>query len=261
MNPVRIILAVIFVNTGGIILRYYNLPAYFIFLGFRFHIACLVPFIFLLSKENLRTLAEAFGKPYFKKKFIPFLWIICAIIILLGILFLLKSIKYNEPEYFYEFGLSSVFDYPLYLIWNFPQLCFLFLTLLIVSRINRLSYLNVFLGLILLFGFELIPLNTKFVPVDAASMVLLFLIASFFVTNLQNIYWFSVIVFSSLWSIILLFGSKSETLINLLFAREYSSWDGFFEIGKQFSPYIVPFFFLLLLIIVAFYSFFHREKA
>jgi hypothetical protein len=131
----------------------------------------------------------------------------------------------------------------------------------IFSRVNRFYYLNVFLGLILLFGYELIPFDSAFNPMEAASLALMSLIASFFITKLQNIYWFSVIIFSSVWSILLLFGSKSETLINVFFAREYSSWDGFFEAGRELSSYIVPSFFLLILILASVYSLFFKKKA
>ena len=33
---------------------------------------------------------------------------------------------YDNPEYFYEFGLSSIADFPVYLIWNSFQLFFLY---------------------------------------------------------------------------------------------------------------------------------------
>ncbi len=254
MNLFRIILSILLVNAAGITLRYFGLDTYFIFLGFRFHISCLLPFLILMDGEHLKLLSDALRKPRFRKKFMPILMVIFSLAVTIAALFLLKKIKPGDPDYFYEFGLSSIFDFPLYLVWNFPQLCFLFVTLLLFSRINKLAYINVFFGLILLFGYELIPFNSAFHPADAAAILLLLLAASFFVTRLQNIYWFAVIIFSSLWGIILLFGSSSGTLINIFFAKEYSNWDGFFSVSKEISAYVVPSFFLVLLVSIIFYA-------
>jgi len=175
-------------------------------------------------------------------------------------LYLLKKIELGDPDYFYEFGLSSIFDFPVYLAWNFPQLSLLFLTLMIISRSGKLSYMKVFVVLIFLFGYEMIPFDTVFHPLEAVPVIFMFLIASFFVTKLQNVYWFAIVIFSSVWSIILLFGSSKKILINLFFAREYSGWEGFFIINKAFSDYVVPSFFLVFVIIISVYSAFRREK-
>ena len=210
MSFIRIILVIVLVNAAGIALRYFEIDTYFIFLGFRFHLATIVPFIILLNGHNFRKLLDAFRNPYFKKKFLPVIWILLPLIILSVSLFFIHDVKPGDPDYFYEFGLSSIFDFPLYLVWNFPQLCLLFMTLLVFSDISRFSYLNVFIGLILLFWYEVIPMDSSFAYMSAISLVLVALIASFFVTSLQNIYWFSIIIFSSIWSIILLLGSKSE---------------------------------------------------
>lgn len=259
MSKSRIILALILVNAAGIALRYFGLDTYFIFIGFRFHIGCILPFIVLLNKESLDDLWSALKKPYFRKKFIPFFLVVFSLAAVPGVLYVLKQIKPGDPDYFYEFGLSSLFDYPLYLAWNFPQLCMLFLTLSLFTGSGNLSYLKVFAGIILLFGFEFVPLSGDFSPFSAVSFILAALTASFFATRLQNVYWFSFIVFSSVWGILLMFGSGSEVLINLFFAKEYSSWEGFFQSGRLYSAYIIPSFFLLLLVVTSFYSLLHRE--
>lgn len=261
MNPIRVFLAVIIVNAAGISLRYFDLSTYFIFLGFRFHLSSLIPFLILLKKESFDEFYRSFRYPVFRKKLLPVLWIIISLAVVLSILFLLGKIKPGDPDYFYEFGLSSVFDYPLYLIWNFPQLGMLFYTLLIFSGMTRLSYINVFIGLVLLFGYEIIPFYSSFAPADIVSLILLSLTASFFVTRLQNIYWFAIVIFSSIWSIILLFGSRSELIVNIFFAKEYSSWEGFFNAGRELSLYIIPVFFLFLMIFTAIYTFSYIRKS
>ncbi len=260
MSYSRIILAFILVNAAGITLRYFGLDTYFIFLGFRFHLGCILPFVLLLSKENISELWESLKKPLFRKKIIPVFWILLSLAVVFIALYFLRAIKPGDPDYFYEFGLSSVFDYPLYFAWNFPQMCMLFMVLIVLPGSGNISYIKVFTGLVLLFGFEFIPLDGGFSLFSTGSFILLSLTASFFVTKLQNIYWFSFIIFSSVWSIVLLFGSGSDIIINLFFAREYSSWEGFFKAGKQYSVYVIPSFLFILLMITVFYSALLRKK-
>ena len=255
MNPYRIILSLIIVNAAGISLRYFDLDTYFIFLGFRFHLSSLVPFLILLNEESLNKFYRSFRSPVFRKKILPALWIVLSLLIVMAVLFFLNEIRTADPDYFYEFGLSSIFDYPLYLLWNFPQLCLLFYTLLVFSGMTGFPYTNVFVGLVLLFGYELIPLDSAFNPADVISLLLLSLTISFFVTKLQNIYWFAAVLFSSVWSIILLFGTGSRLIINIFFAKEYGSWEGFFNSSKEISLFVSPLFFLILLLFITLYYF------
>ncbi len=259
MSYTRVVTAFILVNAAGITLRYFELDTYFIFLGFRFHLGCILPFVLMLNQESLSDLRESLKNPPFRKKLIPLFWILFSLAFVLIFFYLAKYIKPGDPDYFYEFGLSSIFDFPLYLVWNIPQLFMLFMTLSFFADSN-LAYLKVFAAIVLLFGFEFIPFNSDFAPFSAASFILMALTASFFVTRLQNIYWFSFIIFSSVWSIILLTGSSSEIIINIFFAREYSSWDGFFEAAKQYSGYMVPSFLFILLVITSSYGIFSAGK-
>lgn len=241
------------VNAAGIALRYFELDTYFIFLGFRFHLSAVLPFIILFRKKNLSTLFEEYRNPFFKKKFIPFLLLIISIAVLFAVLFLLNEIGPADPDYFYEFGLSSIFDFPLYLLWNFPQLSLFYLTLLIFSRVNRFHYFNSFIGCVLLFAYEMIPFNSELSYNEIISFVLVSLIASLFITKLKSIYWFTVMIFSSVWSVILLFGSKSAAVINIFFAREYDTWVGYFKGSGEINTYIILFFFLIIFIIIFMY--------
>ena len=261
MSPYRIFLSLIIVNAAGILLRYLDLGTYFIFLGFRLHLSSLIPFLILLNEESLNKFYGSFRSSVFRKKILPALLIVLSLLIVMAVLFLLNEVKTADPDYFYEFGLSSIFDYPLYLLWNFPQLCLLFYTLLVFSGMTRFPFTNVFTGLVLLFGYELIPFDSAFSSSDVISLFLLSLIVSFFVTKLQNIYWFAVVLFSSIWSIILLFGTRSGTIINIFFAKEYSEWDGFFKASKGVSFYVFPVFFLILLMLIVFYYYYFRREA
>jgi hypothetical protein len=56
----------------------------------------------------------------------------------------------------------------------------------------------------------------------------------------QNIYWFTIVIFSIFWLHFLAFGSSSEEIIHLLFASQYSGWDGFLEVKRSFATFILP---------------------
>jgi hypothetical protein len=260
LNPLRITLTIVLVNAAGITLRYFDFDTYFIFLGFRFHLSALLPFIIFFSKKNLLLLLDSFQHPNFKSKFLPALWIVLPLIILFAVLFVLNKIKPGDPDYFYEFGLSSIIDFPLYLIWNFPQLIMLFMTLSVFSQLNKFHFFNVLVGLVLLFGYELVPFDSTLNFSNILTFLLGATTVSFFVTKLSNIYWFVTLIFSSIWGIILLIGSKYTLIINIFFAKEYGNWEGFFEISKNIYPYVIPLYFLLILITVFIYSIFKGEK-
>ena len=256
----RIISAILLTNAAGITLKYFGLDTYFVFLGFRFHLSAVLPFLLLPFGKNFHTSFEAIKKPLFKLKFLPILWLIISLAVLLATLRLLNKIELGDPDYFSEFGLSSIFDFPLYLIWNFPQLCFLFMTLLFISRLSKLHFLNAFIGCILLFAYEFIPFNLEISIPEIITFILISITACFFVTRLQNIYWFAIVIFSSVWSIVLLFGSSSAAIINIFFAREYNSWEGFFKSSKTLNIYIIPSFFSILFVIVFLYAILKRKS-
>lgn len=260
LSPFRIILAILVTDAAGIILRYFELDTYFIFLGFRFHLSAVIPFLILFNKNSLSIFISGLRKPYFKKKFLPVWWLLISLLILMSIIYFMKRITPGDPDYFYEFGLSSIFDYPLYLIWNFPQFCLLFVSLILIAGSNKYHFTTAFFVLVFLFGWEMIPPDLKINPVSFIPFLAIAILASFFLTRLQNIYWFTVIVFSSVWCIVLLFGSESSTVINLFFAREYHSWEGFLKTGKDIAGYIIPAYFLILLIIVLFYVIIKRDR-
>ncbi len=253
MKAKRIIFAVVLVNAAGIALRYFNFDTYFILLGFRFHISCIIPFLFLFREGFPGEVKNYLKFPKDKKYVSAILKVILPVIFLSGLLFYFKIIKLGNPEYFYEFGMSSIIDYPLYLIWNFPQLVMLFLFLNISSsgKVNKILFISFIL--ILLFLFEFIPLE-KHYTIHAGYISFAFVV--FIVAVLQklylNIYLFPVMLFTILWSVLLLFGSSSHELINILFAARYSGWEGFFEISKNYELIIIPGYLVIILICLLF---------
>jgi hypothetical protein len=160
----------------------------------------------------------------------------------------------GDPEFFYEFGISSVADYPVYLLWNFPQAAMLFFFLTVVSKTLKLKFITVFSVIVLLFVAEIIPINhSPFSFSDLEILLSCSIILSVLINYFRNIYWFSIVLFTILWLPLLAFGTNSKILVNLLFASQYKYWDGFLEVSKSFAQYALPAYFsaaLLLSIIV-----------
>jgi len=179
-----------------------------------------------------------------------------------GYLFFSHKIDLGDPDYFYEFGVSSVADYPVYLLWNFPQIAVLFLFLTSVSSVSKYKFTSVFLAIIFLFGSELIPIDHF--PFSFTELGILFsssVIFSVLINYYSNIYWFCISLFTMLWLPLLAFGTESKTMVNLLFASQYKYWDGFFEVTKDFTSYTLPAYFTAALIIsLTLYTFRKRSE-
>lgn len=233
--------------------------AYLIFLGYRFHISLVLPFLFFAVKKK-----PGFYKKYFKRnpfeRFDVFLFVILISAVLTFAIYVLivKKIDFH-PDYFYEFGISSIFDYPIYLLWNLPQLLLfgLFISLLYESGFKSFS-----MTLILpsLFAFELYFIKdlSGIISVIVSLVAVSITIVGIFNLN-KNIYSTSFFCFSILWVSVLLFGSNSQTLINNLFASRYDSWQGFFSSGNSIEKFAIPF--NLMLTTVIFYMLKGRVKA
>ncbi len=236
-----IVFVLIIINAIGILLRYFDLDTYFIFFGFRFQISLVLPLLIVLKSLPKDFIIDIFKRPKYKNKLSFVYLLFIPLLILFAILFLIKKINLNDPEYFYEFGLSSIIDFPIYLAWNSLQLLSFFLFLIFVSSFSKIKFFTVFLIFILFFVYGFIPLKSE--AVDFFHLLSLILSASMIgilIKYFQNIYWLAIFSFSILWLNILLFGSKSELFINLIFASQYSSWEGFFSVGKEFKALILP---------------------
>ena len=126
LSITRIFVAIVIVNALGFALKFFDLDTYVIILGFRFHIAAIIPFLIVIKKDHFTLIKESFIKPKFVQIGRPILIFVLINVLFILILFLVKKIEIGDPEYFYEFGLSSIVDYPIYLIWNSIQLILLY---------------------------------------------------------------------------------------------------------------------------------------
>jgi hypothetical protein len=184
---------------------------------------------------------KIFVNPDYNKTFQPLGWIFLPLILLLGSLFLFKQIEIGDPDYFYEFGLSSIIDYPIYFIWNLPHLLMFVLFLIFLQPAVKYNFLYSFLITFACFIFAFVSFD-KIKPdyLDISALVLILASALLIVKYFQNIYWLSIILFTIIWCNILAFGSTSQMLIHMLFASKYQSWDGFFEVSKNIRQYLLP---------------------
>lgn len=240
-NIFRLIFAIIIINVGGYFLRLKGLDTYIILAGFRFQISLIIPFFFIYTFSDNQLILQKLKNPNFNKTLPPLLWIFLPIIILAAVLFLAKKFAIGDPEYFYEFGLSSIVDFPIYLIWNLPELFLFGVTIiLLINKLKIKSLVTTITITVAFFIYAILPV--KGISYEYINSIIIFIcIINFAIlmSYLQNIYWIAIYSFTSLWCVYLAFGSNNPTAINLLFASQYSSWDGFFEVNKTLNNYII----------------------
>ena len=231
-----IILFLALLNLVGFTLRYFDLDRYIILLGFRFHVAAVLPFTLLLIKKEFSFIKGFLKVNVFSKFGIYVIAIILPLFVIAGA-YLLNYVSITDPDYFYEFGLSSIVDYPVYLLWNLPQLIMVGLFLLYASGKSRFSFPAALTSALFLFPYEFIPTGKEIFqvfPVIQTSILILFA-STLLILLKKNIYMSSAIIFTVIWSGVLLFGSLSKTIINLFFARNYDSWEGFITAVKHYE--------------------------
>ena len=251
IKPLLLTIIIFCTAAAGFFLKYFDLPAYFIFLGFRFHLGCLLPFLFIIRGNSFSSFKQYFISPDYKKQTAPVLWIFIPLLAAAA-LYLTGIVELTDPEYFYEFGVSSIIDYPIYLLWNFLQLSMLFIFLKTVQLTYRKNLFLIAFLIILLFSYEAIPVElTGFDYYAITALALTALSGAFILTYFPNVYWFSISIFTFLWISLLLFGTKSATAVNIIFAANYSNWEGFLTGDKMYNDFLIPgYTFLVLLLIV-----------
>jgi hypothetical protein len=251
-----VILIIVIVNAAGFLLRYFQLDTYFILIGFRFHFSFLISFLFILNYIDFNSVKENFIHPL-KQRFVFILLLSFLPLLFIPFdFFILKQFKVAEQDYFFELGLSSIVDYPVYLIWNAPQLFMFFIFMNTVLISPKYKFIKASLLTFFIFLYEIVPFNgllinyTAINYVTIASFFFTVLLVGLFISRVKNIYLFTVVLFSVLWGTVLSFGSSSETIVNILLASQYESWSGFISFGKkfEFAEYMLPAYLFIILI-------------
>ncbi len=249
IGSVRLLLAIVIVNAIGFALKYFELDTFIILLGFRFHLSAVLPLLVVIKREHLSLIKDSFLHPHFVHIGRVILIFIFTTLLFLAALFFTNEIEVGDPEYFYEFGLSSVADYPVYLLWNSIQLIMLYLFLSIIKENFKGNFFLLLIIPIVLFLYEFIPVKKIILDYESiAAFFLICLIVAVIIKFFNNVYLFVTLIFSIIWFSILAFGSMSYSLINLLFAANYNSWEGFFTVDKSISYFIISSNYLLILL-------------
>jgi len=256
-----LIISLILVNGLGFLLRYYDYDRFVIILGFRFHLSLVLPFIVFLFEKNFTLVKEQLTKVKWKEILQQFLLIFIPSVLLFGIIILIKQGDFSDPEYLYELGFSSIVDLPIYLLWNLPQLLMIGIVVKSITEKFKFSYPIVFLFLLLLFGYEYIPLQKeKLIILDLIKYAVNILLFSLIFVQQKSIYSAASSVFLSLWILVLIIGAKNPDVVQIVLAKNYTEWEGFLEFSKIISNYISIIFSGLMIILFSIYFLLNREK-
>lgn len=224
------------INILGYLLKIFELPAFFILLGFRFHLCSIVFLLLLFLFRKEIEIKKHLTDADFKNSWRTSLAFVPVLILAAGAYFM-RMIKFEEPDFFYELGLSSLVDFPIYLVWNLPQFTLLFLFFNLVS--NLFGKKIIFLLSPLLFLYEMAPLpDSEFDWLRAAEIFSSSIFVAFLFLKEKNIYIHSVAAFTLFWLIVLIYGSDDATITKIFLASTYTSWDGFFKAENSSAMYI-----------------------
>lgn len=206
------------------------------FLGLRLNLFLLINFLSLLILKTKWNELSPFLKLIGKlKNWIKVFLIPILIIILLFITALIfGKIKYLNPEYFFEFEVTSLIDIPIYYTWTLPITFSLScLMILWIGKINFFSILK--FSFLLTLAFLLFKYNPKqFNLLNNLHMYLL--IFSYFIfqyalfNKFKSILLLSFSLFWGFYPFVILFGSDDSLLLHTFFARGYDKWEGMFNI-------------------------------
>lgn len=222
--------------------------------GFRFFpllIAFFILIIFLKRNQILPLLKKSFSV---KESKLTWLIIFLPILLIGTILYFIKQLQLNDPEYFYELGLSSIIDFPLYFVWNLPQLIILFLTLNFIA-LEKFGTLKSLFLIVFIYPFPFFESET--IRLITYSILLLIIFISHL--RFKNVLHFTLILFSTIWLSVLLFGTTNETVVNIFLAKNFIEWEGFFLLSKNLKEFEVIFALAIYLILIS-VSFILRPK-
>lgn len=261
-NLFLLIAGLLIINTAGFFLKYFEYDTFFILLGFRFHFSIVILFLFLLPVISYNSVKKFFTHPV-KYRFSLFLFTALLPLLLIPIdYFILDYFKFSDKNYFFELGLSSIIDYPIYLAWNAPQL---FMFFILLNESVKINFPKAFLITLTLFLFEIIPIEIlegiESVEINYLMIIeysLAVLLVSLLVSKIKNIYIFTLLSFTILWAAVLFLGGDSMA-VKILLAGRYETWHGLINPGKLFEypEYLKPFY-LFVMIVLA--TLFIRKK-
>jgi hypothetical protein len=235
----RAFLALLITNAAGYCLKFFKLDDYLILLGFRLKLCFILPALFFIGGGSLSLLKNTVLTSFKNKFLLQSVLFILPLIIFTGLFYLTGKIDLGDPEYFYEFGLSSIFDLPVYFIWNLPQLlCFVLIIKLIASSGG--SKFSAMLFAVLIFSYRFIPVKGEAVNIPAiAGYLITAITAGLAAVFFRNPLAAAFSIFFMTWSYFLFWGTGSAEAIHILFASKYDTWEGLLWIDDKSAPFVV----------------------
>jgi len=246
---VKLFLSTIISAGAAVGLQFAGLSPFIIILGFRFHICLVIPGLVFMPD----ALDTAFRSAHYLWRRHIGLFILLLITAGIPFALLVPGIaSFQKNDNFFELGVSSVIDFPLYFIWNLPQFIMLYYVLKKVTQLKA-SFVYVLLFLLIISAPAFIPSTTAVQVYSIAAAVLVIVMAAMLIYKSANWLEFSLLLFFVIWSAILIYGTQSEMLVKLFLGKNYEYWDGFIEVkGVQAemlrAAYLVLPFFVVLLI-------------
>ncbi|GMU85709.1 MAG: hypothetical protein AMXMBFR48_09510 [Ignavibacteriales bacterium] len=209
-----------------------DLSPLFSLIGFRIYI----PFLPLLYIIFLRFRSE--------HRFIikPFPWK-TALVIISGNLLIAWGgwftglLKYRLPDFHFELAASSMIDFPVYFIWCTPVFAMIWFGL-IFNPDSLTGKPGSLLVLLLIFS-PLIyssAIGLKELLNAIPLITIVFGLTGFALLSKSMLH-FAVITFSTVWILLLLYGTEYELLLNTFLAYRYDKWDGFFAAKDELVNY------------------------
>ncbi len=263
-------ISIIIISGNLIILaqKYFETELQLYFLGFRINLFFLVSvFLIILNKQNLTLISNFFKNP---GKFTDWIKIISVSVFITGIIFLLVYlsgfVKVKQPQFFIEFFVTALTDFPIYYLWNLPFLLSLIILIQVVNTnpnwFNSL-YFSVLFTLSVIGA--AIEINKFQIPTLNYSNLIIFFAIVYWTyaihKHYQSIWLTAFSIMTTIYSYILIFGSKNQFLIKTFFARNYEEWQGLL-LYKGIEKEIVTISFSFLIIVFGIFFFiFDKRKS
>lgn len=234
------------------------------FLGFRLNLFLLLNLILIFLYYKKLTIElllpfKVFGK--FKYWFAALSIPVLMSGIVISAAYIFGEVKIPKLKYFYEFGMTSLLDFPMYFVWTLPFIfSMIYVWFIVLDTPNYFSkVINSILISLSFSGFYLYNYD----KVDIGNYVIYFLLTSSVVLYNYSFYKWSrslwatsFSTFMTIFSFVLVFGSSNEFLIRTFFARYYDKWEGSFNFNliKNIPPEsgLIP---LLIILSIIFFNF------
>jgi len=239
INPYILFLLFLVSTLGiGYLLKIVEYENIFGLIGFRFYLPLVIPIVLMFSLGDIKI----FEKIIKQFRFQGF-WIILVILFIFlaagSSFYFIEEIKFKEPDFFYELGLSSLIDYPMYLVWNSPLLFFVFVIYKYIKVTLKFGIIYLLLLLFAIITIELFSFSFAEISIPTIVLLIAFLFLQILVFyRIENPLTFIFLMFTTIWITVLLFGSSNPIIVKMVLARNFDNWDGFLKLKKGIWEYL-----------------------